>query len=906
MKSNANGTASKWAGYKPRWDGDLISNTGLYYPVPKDPSNPDDYWKTTLAHAEQFMHDSSRNIHGYAVSGHKIAMCYYAASSGYHLYELASRFPEMILDNSLRMAPDGDDPHMTIQAAGRVLDPENMHADGFMRNYSHAETDVATAAHSMPDTYLIAPHHRETILRALKDIYPMTFGAGYEDSVFEIHKWGPDMLHNYNKGVHLRDHQWSRNAVPEEQLAAAVQFGKSEPLQIRHGMNYDVTDLRNRPISLLDRAWEVARHILDVTTWNVDGTGKYEGKQFQFRTDPAVAYLATLFMYDEMFRSDEYKAFDREWAHPVVKDFYADDNAQEQWWFLKEAMLPYIAAHCNTKTLHNILEQDSALSGYWNDVVLPHKDREQKLEEVIPAILGYVPRGGFDHKNLRDKAAQYAAKANDKSFKVTWADDPREVLKTSYKNAPSVPLGLRGAHSFDASRDPSLFNDRNFAQLGNTSNPQADPNPDQYNRAQLAAVQMISGFRETGVRPANAPRKFMYLDDPKNGYRAEKFRFGEGRKINDPRQMSATFDSHAEGGQSYAKKYAPETMEEFVNQQRAMIADPHFAEWREEHGFGNVIGISDLVESGKMKEGIRESLNTEMYDSIAASGPMRVASSVIETVARRLIDMEMDGIVIPAGDLSPQSWRLIGESLIAATGMAPRDYSGGDYSHEIFLDRDYDKPLDERGMPQKMDVADLLIHLTGKYKAVMEGKNPPLLRDETVTLARVADIYERIIDPARCNVEHDADPRSGKPARRAVIDFSQVDPHLKQFAQYDPGLVDSYESYVADPAYQRFFKGEMGAEEMADMCADPVSKAELAKMCWFWLRKQRLPGAEQEPVEGMLLLRGIHAMDKFDLRDLPPEYEAAFERREKLTAYQGMNIIEAGRKHIKGPSVSKP
>ncbi len=906
MKSNANATASKWAVYKPRWDGDLISNKGLYYPVPQNTAKLDDYWKTMLAHAEQFMHDSSRNNHGYSVGGFKIGMSYYAASSGYHLYELASRFPEMILDNSLRMAPDGDVPHMTIQCAGRVLDPENMHADGFMRNYGHAENDVMTAAHFMPDTYLIAPHHRETMLRALKDVYPMTFGAGYEDAIFEIHKWGPDMLHNYNKGIHLRDHQWSRNAVPEEELAMAVQFGKSEPLQIRHGMSYDATDIRNRAVSVVDRAWEVARHIIDVTTWDVAGTGKYEGKTFQFRTDPAVAYMATLFMYDEMFRSEEYKAFDREWAHPVVKAFYADDNAQTHWRYLRDAMMPYMANHCNTMTLHEILKHDAALSGYWNDVVLPTKDRQMPVNTIASMVLGYVPRGGFDHKNLREKAAKYAEKAGDKLFKVTWADDPTAVFKTSYKNAPSTPLGLRGAHSFDSSRDPEIFNDRNFAQLGNTSNPYADPNPDQYNRAQLAALQMISGFRETGLRPANAPRKFMYLDDPKNGYRAENFRFNEGAKVNDPRNVSATFDSHAEAGKTYNQKHAPEAVEEYANHLRALIADPHFADWREEHGFGNAVGISDLVESAKIKEGLRESLNTEMYDSIAASGPMRVASNVIETVARRLIDMEMDGIVIPDGDLTPQSWRLIGESLLAVTGKAPRDYSGGSFSHEIFIDRDYDKPVDERSAPQKMDLADLMIHLTMKYKVAMEGKNPPLMRDETVTLARVADIYERIIDPARCNVEHDLHERSGKPSTSTVIDLTQVDPFFKKFAEFDPGLVESYDSYVSDPAYQEFFSGKMSAEAVAEACTDPVDKSELAKMCWFWLRKQRIPGHENEPVEGMLLLRGIHSMDSFDLRDLPSEYEAAFDMRDKLCGYQKMNIIEAGHKHIKGPSVSRP
>lgn len=910
MKSRANATASKWLVYKPRWDGDLIGNMGLYHPVPKNPENPDDYYKTLLTNAEHFMHDVSRNQFGYNVGGYKQAMFNYAASSGYHAYELAARFPEQILDHSLRQAPEGDTPHLTIQGAGRVLDPENMGADVFMRNYVHAESDAATAARFMPDTCVVAPHHREMFLRALKDIYPMTFGAVYEDLTFEVHFWGGSLLFDYAKDIHERDHQWSRNAIPEEAMPAAAQFGKTELLQIREGQNYDTTDLRNRPISLVDRAWEVARHIVDVTTWEVAGTGKYEGQSYSFRTDPAAAYLAILFMYDEFYRDPDYMALDRDWAHPVIKAHYADDGQRAQFAALKDMMLPYLAQHCDTMTLRRILDNDPALARYWDEQVKPQAEKTCDLTILVPAVLSYVPRGGFYHADLQKKAQKFAAKGEAKAVPVkwTWQDDPKIKSRPVADKAqmPPMPLGLRGAPTFDASRDPSLFNDRNFARLGGTSAPDRDPNPDQYNRAQLAAIQTASGLRETGLRPAKAPRKFFYLDDPQNGLRASHFRFAEGRRIDDPRDVGAAFDAHAEGGKSYRHKHGKEAAEAYGARVLDLLAAPEYAEWREEGGFGNVQTISDIVASLKINEDLRGAFNTEMYESIAAPGPMRTAAETVETIARRLIGLEMNATVIPAGNLTPQSWRLLGEAVLATIGKTPRDYEGGMFDHEIFVDFDYDKPAQEKSAPQKQDLADLIVRFGLPLKEAMEKQKPLLLRDEYVTLARMLDVYEKIVDPARCNVLMEKHQRSGKAERDVVLDLAQIDPYFKDFANYDPGLVGSMEEFENAEDYQRFLKGEMSADEISERLADPVEKAKLAKYMWFYMRRQKLPGHENLPVEGMMLIRGIQAFDRTDLIDLPDEYDAAFDLKENLQALNKVKVAGAGRKHIKGPSVSGP
>lgn len=904
-----NSTSSKWAVYEPRWDGDLLSNLGGYPVVPHDPKKLDAYWKTLITNAEEFAGGISRTNGGHNISGKKPAMFYYAASSGVYNYEVSARFPDLVLEHSERISPG--DPHLTGRMPGRVLDRENLFADILQRNYENSARDAAIAAHYMKDAQVNSPNHRETFLRALNEIYPITFGVTYEDIIFEIHKWGPFLLHDMRLGIHGRDHAWSINAVPEEQLADAIQFGMALPLEIRRGMQFDVVDIQGRPVSLLDRAWERSRNILDVTTWEAGG--------HTFRNDFAVAHLATLFMYDEFYRSRSYKEMDRTYAHPVIREHYRDTNAKQSFQFLKEHMAPYMATYCNTPTLYKILEQDLALSDYWHNVIMPTAPQVRPLHEIIPPILSHVPRGGFNDERLRQKAQRFTENPEQKII-LSFRDAATNDNDTPPPKLPPMPLGLRGKHSFDECWDPKMFDDRNLAQLGGTSDPDKTPDPNQYNTYQSAALKIVSSMRETGLRPANAPRKWLYLDDPQNGIRAAHARFNEEQIVRDSRELGGVFDTLAEGGKTYGFKHAPDAARDFEQQRLALLADPRFEDWRKANGFGNGMGLSDIVAQAQVQEGIREALGTDKYYSTAAAGPMRNPGDVVETAARRLIDMELNGLIIPAGNLQPMSWRLAGEALTAAIGQTERDYEGGQFDMGFFLDHDYYKPLDHREAPQQMDMADMMIHLGLMTKYLLEQKDVILARDEFVTMARFTDIYEKIIDPGRRNQEIVTERRTGQPHRNTVIDLGQIDPFFKKFAQHDPGLVGDmidysaaaygknpvYDSVVNNADYQRFYNNDISREELAEWVSDPVQKSTLANMIWFYMRAQKIPGHEQSPVSGMMLLRGIHAFNQRDLRDLHPEYSDAFDARETLKAFRRMNIFEAGQRHVKGPSVVVP
>ncbi len=903
MESRLVSTGSKWISETPLYPGDLIHNMGCYWPRP---DYDDAFWKMQHMNAEKFTYGRSRAKYGYP----KQAMFYYPASSGRKPVELAQRYPEKILEHSLSLTQenDGDGPYMTTQRIVDALDPSVVRPEVFAQNYRNSMIASAIAANNLRDpetglrdTYVVGPAHREELFRSMKEFHPIMRGTVYEDAIFEAHLWGPSCLLDFTHGIYDGEHAWSRYGAVEKGVGLAIQYGSLLPIAVREGQNFDVVDLNGKPVSILDQTWEDARGLVDVVGTKVE----YQGEEYRFRAETQAALLVSRFMHDEMYRSNSTE-LQRGQEHETVKAHYADKAEMAKFAELKEMMLPYLAEYCNWPTLHQILDRDPHLKKYWDEHVVPSAPNLKPEAEIEEAVMSYLPRGGFSGGDL--------------SKKITSRRDP-VVLKQDFP-LHDIPLTPQGQHvnAFARDLDPTIFNDRNFARLGGTSNPHDEPDPDHITFEQAACMMSLPEFLHDGIPPLDLPRTLIYLDDAGAGVRPAAFHEEHG--TDHPGEISALFDPLAEGGSTFAEAVAAENGADLQDRVRDLTLGKDYAAWRTENKIGNIIPLSDFQASMATYEGRREGTDTEVHESLAADGPMKNSADAVETMVRRHIDLEAHGLVLPTGEMPDRNYRYLMESVNAILGKTPRTYSGGKYQHEIFMDHDYWKPPQHRNTDQplqKMDFLDVYIYVGMKAKAALDEPNPAKRRDLMVTAMRMTDLYERIIDPARRNVHTVRDAFSGKDSSKMDIDLNNiVDKSFVGFALHLPGLPDvvdadpevrsqhpEYDAMFKDPEFQAFANDDL---DYAEYMGDPDKRAKLGQMMWFYMRGLAIPTDKPGvnlPVSGMLLAKGIHAADRFDLQDLHPEYMKAHELRKTMQARARTNIFGQGGVNVEGPVVSK-
>lgn len=883
-------TATKWISTNGelRYPGDLFHNDALYYPRPdyKDP-----YWKLQHILAEKFSSDRSIFKEGYRSQ----AMFYAAASNGRLAYHLAKRYPEKVLQHSVRLTKDGDRPFLTTQRLAEALDASVMGPDVFAQNYRNNAIATALASENLRnpetgkrDVYVVGPVQREEMLRALKRTLSISRGTFLEDATFEKHLWGPFCEFDVTHGIYHGDHAWSRNAAMEKGLGLAIQYGAPLPLHYRSGIGFDAVDLWGRPVSLVDQAWEDARHIVDVVS---DG----------FRTEPAVALLMTRFMYDHYYQTKQ-GDLERDHVNRIVRDHYNSVAEMQKMKRLQDLMLPYMTEFCDWPTLHDALDSDPDLRRYWDEHVEPSRGKLKAENEIVTELLSYVPRGGYDGEDLRRKAAVAARR-----------DPPKFYYGFNMNSQPARPPGQR-KDPFSREFDPKRFNDRNFAKLGG-GNRNDDPDPAHLNFAQGAVIMTLAGMLDDGLRPPDASRVLIYLDDAGNGYRPAAYL--EEQHIDHPGEAAAIKDPLANGSETFNQAVAAENGPDLQDRVRQLGLHQSAEAWRAALGVGNIVPVSKLQGSlGSYHKGYREATDTMLSTGIAASGSTKLGGAAEEAVMRRYIGQEANGLIIPAGELSARSYRYVMEAVLSTVGLIPRAYEGGKGDFEFFIDHDYNKPPHERGMPQKVDLGDLVLHLGMKVKAELEKPNPPKLKDQYVTMARLLYVYDLLKDPARLNHEGSRDVLSGKDSKKEVIDWANIkDPSFIAFIMDSPGmppLLDDKDSknpdidaVLSDPGYIAFAQKENDKPQdfYERIYADTVAKAQGVEHLRTWMLSVPVKGV---PVQGNLLMRGIHAFDKDDLIDLPDEYDKARSWWHNLSARERTNIFKQGVVHVAGPAVVRP
>lgn len=850
MDTPLTGTASKWISNKPRWTGDLISNLGLYWP---QPDYDDEFYKMLAVNAEKYTQDASRARWAYRSTWMKYA----AASSGWDMYAIASLYPKRIMEGSERFMIGPDDVRfLTTQRATKTLAEEISQSDVFARNTLRDMQAVEFAANQprYRSSYIIGPADQEGAHRSLFKKHAIIRGTEYEDAIWEMHLWGPLILHDIDGGIYHGDHAWSRNAVPEKAMALGVQYGMTLPLMIRRGNGYDVADIFGRDVSIVDQAWEDARHVIDVV-------------ERGFRTDPAVALIATRFMYDHLYRTRSGPMeFGR--AHEVVQSHAADSPQQEKLNYLKSLIGPYMARFCNTPQLRAILDEDPALRDYWDEHIMPMGEELPLIPVIEKEILSYLPRGGFNHPHLRCKVERAA-------------DAPSSQAFFSMHGRGHRPVGIHEA-GFDCHWDPQLYNDADFPRLGSSSDPDTKPDSNHLTFEQGACIRMLDAFRGGGRRPVAAPKTLVYLDEPGDSLRAAAYQFEQG--VQNPNELSAIFDPLVRGSDTFQEFVQGEAQDDFLDRVREITVPMHgreaYEDWRDEYGIGNIIPYSDFKAAAKGYESRREGLDAEYHQGIAGDGPMKISGNGVKAVAKRFVGLEADGMILPAGYLTKDSsFELIMSGLQAALGKSPRPYSGGKYQFEFFMDHHYHRPPYERLAPRKMDFADLFLHVCLPVKAALMQKNPQVSGAMIATALRMCDVYEKLIDPARCNIKKTKDPLTNADHVDDIIDWNQVDPNFIAFAEHEmnPGLPEFYREDSEDGVSQALYDEFFGSEEyraferddldLTPYLADPVRKAHLVKMLWGWMKAVTVPGVDA-PIRGNLLVRGIHACDRFSLRGL--------------------------------------
>lgn len=875
-------TASKWIADKPIYAGDLIHNLALYHPKPK---YDEDYTLIPALNAEKLVNKASR-----FKWAHKKAMIYASASNGWPAYQLALRYKKIVMEKSTRLSTPDDTPFLTTQRLADSLDSAGiMVPDIFMRNYANNDTAIEAAATNMPDYAIVGPADFESYLRSIHEIPPMLGGGKFEDWIFEAHLWGPLMLLDMDAGIYTGDHAWSRHAAMEKGVGLAIQYGEKNLLKARQSINFDVVDIKGRDVSIVDQAWEEARHIVDVV-------------ERGFRTEPAVALMMSRFMYDDYYQNGN-DAIKQELAHPVVHAHYKDKTAVTRMQALRDVMLPYLADRCDWKTMRDALDEDMALKQFWDEKVEPLKGTMKPVDEIQEFVFSHLPRGGFDHPELR-------------SYIKTRTDEPENRVHFNGQAKAPRPKGKQFGPD-DPRHGSKLHNQYRFNRLGGTGKPYDTPDPDHYNRDQCDAVH-TNGAMSYGRPPVNAPRTLLYLDGSANGYRASDYI--HKHKIDDPKELKGKYNSlSAEGSYAYSEMAGAETSDDFKEHIRALALGEHQADWRNENGkIGNIIPVSDYVAASDYS-GRREGLNAELHKAIAADGPEEISGDAIIANVAKDIDTIYDGIVIPAGELDDASYRLITEGVLAALGLTGREHGSNENSFDFFYDRDYYKAPHQKRDPEKMDLGDVILLVGMKAKAELEKKNPPKLSGLYAGMAHLLDVYERIIDPGRRNLNTLRDPRTGKDKHETVLEMHKVDPYFRAFAIDDPGMPvfmddearkrsdnPEYDAFFSDPEYIAFRENKL---DIADYISDPAQKAKLVKMMWAWMRAEEYPSTHngiKPPVSGNLLVRGIHAFDPIDLDDLHPEYTEAHKWWHNMSKRERADVFRRGVVHVKGPSVAKP
>ncbi len=900
METALSSTGTKWATGRPLYPGDIGRNFGAYWPLP---DYKKDYWLLQALFAEKLVYSSSEAGAGYDNQMFR----YGAASSGWVVSRLLRQFPEQVLERSLRYGVEGDEKFFSTRRAVDFIEQHKILADAVLLNQRNDRDSTLLLGEKAQNRYVISPAFAEAGPRGWSSLHAASKNTGFQDSTWEIHYWLLRCLFpDVTTGILEADHAWSNNAHLEEAQGKAVEYGMAVPLTLRRGRSFDFVDSDLKPVPVYDQALGIAQHLV----FEVLNPIHHRGGKYQVRSENAAAHLLVMFMYDDFFLSNRPASetgMEKQWAGNIVLQHYNSPQEMEKYARLKEVMLPFLAEHCNWPTLHRFFEYDPHMQEYWEDKVLRSGKPLLTNEKIIAEVMSETPIGGLRNKELVKFLEEGSAPSTAKyQFNITGKPD-----------MPAGSIPDPQARKWDN----KIFGNWLWQRMG-------DDDPDHWTSDQNAAWVALQAFLEKGSRPFKNPNRLLYLDDPFGGLRASSFL--EEHNIDHPEEhLSGAFSAQASGKTKYWIRYGEEQAADFRDWIRALNGDKNFKKWREKEKVGNIDSLSAIARALDYT-GRREAFDTEWHKALGAKGPMHMSGLAMQWVAEKIIGMQDQGVILPAGHTTDLQCWLLGQSLTAAVGKTPRTYSGGKYKQKIFMDFDYIKPATHKyeGEPVQMDLADIIIHLGSQLKAELEKPNPSKRTGLITTMIRALDIYERRMDPMRRNQVIEQEPHSGVCSEDSIIDFDQVDKSLFAFYSEDQGIFDfaddeapierikdgQYDKYFNSPEYLAFKQREKDkpsdyyarALTGTDGQVDMVKKAALAKMFWAWMCAEAVelapaqPGkaAKYAPVAGHLRVRGAPFIDRQFLLDVNSENKKAHDWFHTLNRHERSNIFWQGTKRV--------
>lgn len=645
-----------------------------------------------------------------------------AMSNGYAAYVLADDYSGKITQATKSESGVG---YKTTQRLKHRVSPEELLNRVILPNRLQNAVVNSMARGLYEDKGVMGVIGFEGSVRTTRTNNALSQGATFQDWTFE-RWWGPRVIDSAAMMLHA-DHIYSRYGALEELLADQIQCGLLDDYRqhIGPGKHYDVVDFRGDNITLTDRAWETAKHIVDVV-------------ERGFRSDLALAALVGRFQIDDWLRSKhDASPIDKRKVHDVLAKRTPEELARMD--RLKAIMLPYIAAKCMSWSKYSEHEH---LNAYYVNNILPlsAEMNSKKTKALVTELFAYQPKGGFVHPLLDGR---------DPSERVTQAT-ARHAFRST---AQGSQLQARDDKFFvPRSR---LFEDHHFGRVDSVW--------------EQAALKFIMPTLESGDLPIMRSKRFFYLCDPKGGEIAGDWARKHG--VNYLKEAQSVVDPVA-GKNSFPKAViakndaaARKTLDKLSKE--ALLTN---------RCVGNVSGTVDFLD-------IRHAAMVNRA-FVASKGAQRYSSRAHLALQMEFFDRNVEGLVLgKEWQNHPHHNQMVLRAVLNAVGLVDRGYDGGKYQMEIF---EYDGSKDEAARFKKLNLHDLVATL-GKTVEEMLDCTPHVPDKPTyLACARLLEITDKLIDPGRANIEFSRDKETGRDTSYETIDWRAVDPELTQFIYSDP------------------------------------------------------------------------------------------------------------------------
>ncbi|MBI4031831.1 MAG: hypothetical protein HY370_09140 [Proteobacteria bacterium] len=699
---------------------DFVNNPIFFSPRPDEKSDYTKFLRNKAKLDYTLSNITNKGLHHGIVIG--------SMSNGHEAYHVAEENREKIIESSKTWARV---PGLTTQRLSHAVAPEILMSRIVLPYRQQNAFYTGLAANAKPEMAWIGVGAYEGVLRNTRESNAVMRGAKYQDYTFEDW-WVPKVI-DCSAMMLGGDWSYSRYGNAEAIVADMTQAGFLDHLRDHSGPGaaFSVVDASGRPVTLADRAWETAKHIVDVV-------------ERGFITDFAVAALVARFQLDDWLRDTSGKSpIDRGKAHPVLLNRSREDLARMD--RLKEIMLPYIAAKCAHWMPYG---EDKNLKSYFKAKVLPAaKDFDASAVQASKdELFAYLPDCGFINPDYYGPGKIQVPSSLQMAFQEAGAGEayPRR----------------RGTDGDYFRTKSAIFERNHFDRL---------PIWEQ------SFLTIAAGAHEVFDNPKALPRSFFIAIDPKGGTHARKYAEAKG--------LLFVKEAQAHGDPVDNRKNG------FV----AQVVDPRrklAGEMRDLLG-GDALfgadGAANIVTYVDFLDGYKDALR--FADGIAAQGEKSNLSS------RAKLEGPMDwmernatGIVLlPDWPYSPKEVEFVMAAVKLKLGLTPRPFDGAKYRMDIYM---FDP--DAKGLESKLkeqSLHDLIATLGAVAEKWMDSKPPVPARDTCLVLAQLLELSDKMLDPMHRNAQHTVNPLTGVKSASEIVRWSEVNlmsPGFTRFRWTEP------------------------------------------------------------------------------------------------------------------------